>query len=150
LTLIEQIRGAARDNNSGEAAVAIAAYGHGRADVTFLMEAVGLGGDIRYRWDCARVAATAIRYGRLGQEFSSATLRIRLPARAHRMIPRAIANLTIGGLAEQVSVRALSAAPGARGRKVPVYRLTRAGEALAVEIAPMPGVGNRVLESTLI
>jgi hypothetical protein len=150
LTLHDEIMTAPRQSQPGEAAIAVACYARDPADARFLLAALGLGQDTPYRWSAARVAATALRYGRLGQEFTTATLRWHVPERAWRMLPRGIANLTAAGLAAATGKTAPSTAPGARGRKVPVYTLTRAGEDLAMDIAPLPGIGERVMESTLI
>jgi hypothetical protein len=147
LTVTDQIRAAARTSSTGEAALTVACHARSPADALHLLDLLGISRGAAYRWDCARVAAAALRYGRLGEPWSAATLRGRLPARAHRMVPRAVANLATAGLAEPTGDVTLSQSPGARGRKVPVYRLTRTGEDLAMEIAPLPGFGDRALAS---
>lgn len=148
MTLHADILAAPRIPQPGEAALTVACYARDPADARYLLEALGLE-DAVYRWSATRVAAAALHAGRLGQEFTTSTLRWRLPRRAWRMLPRALANLTAGGLAAPTGETAPSTAPGARGRKVPVYALTRAGEDLAMDIAPLPGIGERVLETVL-
>lgn len=150
MTLPDDILAAPRESQPGEAAIAVACYARDPADARFLLDALGLDQSTVYRWSAVRVAATALRYGRLGQEFTTATLRWHVPARAWRMLPRALADLTASGLAAATGKTALSTAPGARGRKVPVYQLTRAGELLAMDVAPLPGIGERVMETALI
>jgi hypothetical protein len=149
LTLADQITAASRfDRSRGEAAVTVACLAP--ADAPFILEMLGLGHGVGYRWTVARVAAEAVTMGRLGQEFSARELHGRLPARCRPMIAPALGALSGEGLAERTGRVALSGAPGARGRKVPVFRLTRAGESLAWDIAPLPGIGDRVMETRLI
>jgi len=149
LILADHLRAAARDRIPGEAAVAVADLARDGADARHLLGMLGLGPGVPYRWNMHRVAATAVAKSRLGQEFSANTLRQQVPPRAHKMIASAIAALTTAGLAEPArAVR--STAPGAKGRKVPSYRLTRAGEWLAMDIAPLPGVGDRLAINRLV
>jgi hypothetical protein len=150
LILPDQIRAASTDRIHGEAAMAVACTARDRADATVLLDMLGLTRGTVFRWNMPRVAAVAIAKGRLAQEFSAVTLRGLLPRRAWRMIPPALAALSAAGLATQTGRTAKSSAPGARGRKVPLYALTRTGEALAADVAPMPGSGASHLMYSLV
>ena len=139
LVLASDIRAAdAHGRAAGEAAVTVACNARDGADALVLLDALGIGPGTAYRWDLARVAAVAIRKGQR-HVFSANDVRTAVPARAGRLVAPAIAALTTGGLAEPTGRTVPSTAPGANGRRVRCYRLTRAGELLADDIAPAPG-----------
>jgi hypothetical protein len=139
LMLADQIAAAETDPAPGEAAVTVASRAAGREDAALLLDILGLGPGTAYRWGVPRVALTAITHGRLGRAWSAVSLRTLVPPRGHPAIPVAVARLCAEGLAERTGQVVRSTSPGARGRMVPVYRLTRAGEDLAARVAPLPG-----------
>jgi hypothetical protein len=136
--LADKIREAPREKAPGEAAIAVAGAARSPADAALLVGILGLHG-ADYRWDLARVAREAVTAGRLGQDVSANAMRHLVPRRAHPLISSAFRELAAAGLAARTGRAVTSWAPGAKGRKVPVYRLTRAGENLAAEIAPPAG-----------
>src|ERR1700729_4059053 len=139
LMLADQIAAAETDPAPGEAALTVASAAAGPEDAALLLDILGIGPGTAYRWGVPRVALTAVTQGRLGRPWSAVTLRPPIPSRAHPVIPVAVARLCAGGLAERTGQVTRSTSPGARGRMVPVFRLTRAGEDLAARVAPLPG-----------
>jgi hypothetical protein len=115
--------------------MAVACLARGKDDAALILDVLGIDRDTAaWRWNIPRVAIAALRLGRLGREWSASGLRASLPDRAARLIPISVARMTAEGLAVRSGGWEVSASPAARGRVVPRYRLTRAGEALAARI----------------
>jgi hypothetical protein len=125
----------------GEAALTAAGHSRDRDDCLLLLEALGLGPEVRYRWTVQRVALLAVTRCRQGAGFSANTLRRLMPQRAWHLLPAAFAAMVRAGLAEPTGERVRSDSPGSNRRRTAVYRLTSAGERLSLDIEPPPGMG---------
>lgn len=141
--LAGQLRYTDREWARGEAAVWVASHAAERGltagEARQLVDVLGLE-DACYKWDVARVVCVVLEHCKLGRQFTSCTLYSWVPPRARPLIARAMQWLRKEGMAEHTGEVVPSQAPGAKGRKVPVWRLTYAGEQLARNVAPIPGM----------
>lgn len=122
---------------AGEAAVTVA--DQARRDVVILLDVLGLR-EAAYRWDPARVAAVTLTQFRHGRVFSANSLRGHVPPRAMVFAAEAFRLLSADRLIGRTGTTARSMAPGARGRRVPYWQLTLAGERASRELVPQPGM----------
>jgi hypothetical protein len=135
MSFIDKIRAADGDTVRGEAAFLLACNAKDAADWRLLAEALDLTGS-RPEWDiarCCRVALTAVRPG---EAFSANRLREVFPRRAWPLISGALKSLALYGFISSTQQTERSTAPGSRGWRVALYRLTRAGEDLREEFVP--------------
>ena len=136
--LTDKIRTANHDVTGGEAALTVACFAQDAADAAMLLDALGVDAAAA-AWTPARVAYVTVAHAQHGNRFCSNDVRIWVPQRAWPHIQTALRWLAADGLAERTGRVATSASPGARGRKVPVYQLTREGDALSWEVRPPAG-----------
>jgi hypothetical protein len=139
------LAGVDRDYIGGEAARAVARCARDRADEQLLLDVLGLEATSSV-WDTARVAYVTIERCRGGGQFSANTLTLWVPQRARPLIARALTWLGEEGLVVKTGRTVLSAAPGARRRRIPCWQLTLDGERLSRELSPPPGMIPAVTE----
>jgi hypothetical protein len=140
--LARQLTEINREYARGEAAIWVADHSirHGISpkEARHLVEVLGLT-DACYRWDVARVVCVVLEHCRYGREFTACTLYAWVPLRARDLVPRAFQWLAREGCIQAVGKQP-SRAPGARGRKITVWRMTHAGEELSRSVSPIPGM----------
>lgn len=146
--LAGRVHAADPDYTDGEAAITVGCMARDPGDALLLLEALGLEG-ANYRWDMPRVALVVLEQCRNGREFTANTLASWVPRRADRLVAAAVTWLAGEGMIEKTGQRVTSTAPGARGRKIPCWQLTLAGERLSREITPVPGMTPFLVEFPL-
>jgi hypothetical protein len=124
---------------AGEAARVVRRHARDQADEQLLLDILGLG-DASSEWTTARVVFVALDRCRSGGEFTATTLSLWVPGRAQPLIARALTWMAAEGLAVRTGRAVRSGAPGARGRRIPCWQLTLAGERLSRELSPLPGM----------
>jgi hypothetical protein len=137
--MITALYAANREYVEGEARWTVQRYARSPADEAHLLDVLGLTG-ASSGWNRARVAFVIIERCRGGYEFTASTLQLWVPDRAWPLVAAAIAWLQAEDMIGRTGRTVRSDAPGARGRKIPCWRLTVHGERLSREISPIPGM----------
>jgi hypothetical protein len=135
MTFTDKIRAADGDTVRGEAAFLLACNARDADDWRLLADALDLSGAAP-DWDIARCCRVTLTVIRPGEAFSANRLRQAFPRRAWPLISGALKALALYGFIASTQQTERSTAPGSRGWRVAVYRLTRAGEGLREEFVP--------------
>lgn len=137
--IVSALCAADREYVEGEARWAVRRHARNPADEAHLLDVLGLTG-ASSDWDRARVAFVIVERCRGGYEFTASTLQLWVPDRAWPLVAAAIAWLQSEDMIVRTGRTVRSDAPGARGRKIPCWRLTFDGERLSREMSPVPGM----------
>ena len=135
MTFTDKIRAADGDIARGETAFLLACKAHGADDWRLLAGALDVAGS-QPKWDTARCCRTVLTMVRPGDAFSANRLRQILPRRAWDLISGTLKTLALYGFITSTQQTERSTAPGSRGWRVALYRLTEAGEELREEFVP--------------
>jgi hypothetical protein len=135
MTFTDKIRAADGDTVRGEAAFLLACNAKDADDWRLLADALDLSGAAP-DWGIARCCRVTLTVIRPGEAFSANRLRQVFPRRAWPLISGALKALALYGFIASTQQTERSTAPGSRGWRVAVYRLTRAGEDLREEFVP--------------
>jgi hypothetical protein len=137
MTFINKIRAADGDTERGEAAYLLACNAQDADDWRVLAEALDITG-AQPAWDIARCCRVTLAAVRPGEAFSANRLRRVIPRRAWDLISGTLKALALYGFIASTQQTERSTAPGSRGWRVAMYRLTEAGEQLRSEFVPVP------------
>jgi hypothetical protein len=135
MSFTDKIRSADGDMDRGETAFLLACKASNADDWRLLADALDVA-ESQPKWDmarCCRIVLTAIRPG---EAFSANRLRHILPRRTWGLIPGTLKTLALYGFIASTQQTERSTAPGSRGWRVALYRLTSAGEELREEFVP--------------
>jgi hypothetical protein len=137
MTFINKIREADGDTERGETAFLLACNASDADDWRMLAEALDVA-DSQPKWDIARCCRATLTAIRPAEAFSANRLRRILPRRTWDLIPGTLKTLALYDLIVSTQQTERSTAPGSRGWRVALYRLTEAGEDLRQEFVPIP------------
>jgi hypothetical protein len=135
------------DVDRSEAAWQLFCHAHDADDWRLLADALDVSGT-ETRWSIPRAAHVVLASARSGEGFSANKLRRLLPERAWPLIPGTLKALALQGLIRATDQTERSTAPGSRGWRVALYRLTQAGEELAGRLAPTLQAGEPWMPET--
>ena len=136
MTFIDKVRAADGDIDRGEAAYLLACNAKDAEDWRLLASALDVT-ESRPEWDTARCCRATLTAVSPGEAFSANRLRRILPRRAWHLIPGTLKALALYKLIASTQQTERSTAPGSRGWRVALYRLTGAGEDLREEFVPI-------------
>jgi hypothetical protein len=136
MTFTDKIRSADGDTDRGETAFLLACKANGADDWRLLAEALDVA-ESQPKWDIARCCRVTLATVRPGEAFSANRLRLVLPRRAWDLISGTLKALALYGFIASTQQTERSTAPGSRGWRVALYRLTEAGEDLREEFVPV-------------
>jgi hypothetical protein len=136
MTFTDKIRAADGETERGEAAWLLACNARDADDWRLLADALDVA-ESRPEWDIARCCRVTLTTIRPGESFSANRLRRILPRRAWHLISGALKALALYGFIASTQQTQRSTAPGSRGWRVALYRLTSTGEELREEFVPV-------------
>jgi hypothetical protein len=136
MTFIDRIRSADGDTDRGEAAFLLACKANDADDWRLLADVLDVA-ESQPNWDIPRCCRAVLTMTRPGDSFSANRLRRILPRRAWHLIPGTLKALALYKLIASTHQTERSTAPGSRGWRVALYRLTEGGEDLREEFVPI-------------